>query len=424
MGTFFSLEVLTAGEGDCLLVHWGAGRAIAVVDGGPAKTFETTLRPRLDQIRRNRALDTLELDLVMVSHVDNDHIVGIRKLFQELRRDETSARPKIERPFLAKRLWHNAFSDILGTQFDDYYKPTTTAALTAAVSQGSARDFAAAGLDGIAGGERHDLALVLAGHADGRTLRDDYKLLFDAGCIQRLNAPFSRDGEPSPLMLTSASTETKISDLTLLVTGPSEAELRKLQTDFEKFLVDKGLGVPAALMAAAGQQDSSPTNLSSVVCLLEFGGRTVLLTGDALGRRILNGLRQAKLLKDGPLHVNVLKVPHHGSARNVDEEFFAAITADTYVFSADGKHGNPDRETIEWLVGSRDKHDEYRLVFTYPLVRIDEVRRKIHEGKEKVWDADRHGLEALIATYQADGFAFSCSAGPTVIDLGDERLTD
>ena len=270
----------------------------------------------------------------------------------------------------------------------------------------------------------HDLALVLAGHAEGRTLRDDYKLLFDAGRIQRLNMPFTQNGQPSPLMLTPKLTRTKISDLTFLVTGPGEAELRKLQADFEKFLVDKGLGVPAALVAAAGQQDSSPTNLSSVVCLLEFGGKTILLTGDALGRRILDGLRKAKLLGDEPLHVDVLKVPHHGSARNVDKDFFAAITADTYVFSADGKHGNPDRDTIEWLVGSRGKHDEYELVFTYPLAQIDEVRKKIHERKGGDWDPDRHGLEALTAAYRADGFVFSCSTGRKVINLGDEKLID
>jgi beta-lactamase superfamily II metal-dependent hydrolase len=424
MTTFFSLEVLPAGEGDCLLIHWGPKRSVAVVDGGPAKTFESTLAPRLDQIRKNRKVDTLELDLVMVSHVDNDHIIGIRKLFQELRNDQNAARAENDRRFRVNRLWHNAFTDILGEKFDSYYTPKTTAALTAAVSQGAAKDLAEAGLGGIPDEDQYHLALVLAGHAEGRTLRDDYKLLFDAGRIQRLNMPFVQDGNPSPLMLTPSPTQTKISDLTLLVTGPSESELTKLRVDFEKFLVEKHLAVPAALVAAASEQDSSPTNLSSVVCLLEFAGKKILLTGDALGERILDGLHKAKLLERGPFHVDVLKVPHHGSARNVNKDFFKKVTADRYVFSADGKHGNPDRETLEWLVGSRGKKDEYEIVFTYPVKQIDEIRKKIHERKHQDWDADRHGLEALIGAYTAEGYAFSFSDGRKVIDLGTEKLTD
>ena len=46
----------------------------------------------------------------------------------------------------------------------------------------------------------------------------------------------------------------------------------------------------------------------------------------------------------GTMHVDLLKVPHHGSANNLDDDFFERITADHYVFSGDGEHGNPERE--------------------------------------------------------------------------------
>ena len=55
------------------------------------------------------------------------------------------------------------------------------------------------------------------------------------------------------------------------------------------------------------------------------------------------------------MHVDILKVPHHGSSNNLDNDFFERITADHYVMSGDGEHGNPERESIEMLFKARGK---------------------------------------------------------------------
>ena len=44
---------------------------------------------------------------------------------------------------------------------------------------------------------------------------------------------------------------------------------------------------------------------------------------------------------EGRLHVDILKVPHHGSERNISETFFDIVTADVYVISANGRDDNP-----------------------------------------------------------------------------------
>jgi beta-lactamase superfamily II metal-dependent hydrolase len=76
-----------------------------------------------------------------------------------------------------------------------------------------------------------------------------------------------------------------------------------------------------------------------------------LLTGDGRGDHLLQGLERAGLLSpEGTLHVDLLKVPHHGSDRNVTKEFFETVTADIYVVSANGKHDNPDLITLKWMV--------------------------------------------------------------------------
>jgi beta-lactamase superfamily II metal-dependent hydrolase len=51
--------------------------------------------------------------------------------------------------------------------------------------------------------------------------------------------------------------------------------------------------------------------------------------------------------------VDLLKVPHHGSDRNVTEGFFRQVTADHYVISADGRHDNPDPKMLAMLTNAR-----------------------------------------------------------------------
>jgi hypothetical protein len=61
--------------------------------------------------------------------------------------------------------------------------------------------------------------------------------------------------------------------------------------------------------------------------------------GDALGDHILDGLEKGGHLVDGKMHLDVLKLPHHGSERNITPTFFKNITADVYLASANGRTG-------------------------------------------------------------------------------------
>ena len=100
---------------------------------------------------------------------------------------------------------------------------------------------------------------------------------------------------------------------------------------------------PSEVLAA--YVDKSVPNLSSLVLLAEVGDKRMLLTGDARGDKILEGLQVAGLMKKGgTIEIDLLKVPHHGSSNNLDDDFFTRIIARHYVFSGDGEHGNPERE--------------------------------------------------------------------------------
>ena len=83
--------------------------------------------------------------------------------------------------------------------------------------------------------------------------------------------------------------------------------------------------------------------------LVEQAGKRLLLTGDARGDDIVEGLREAALLDNGSIHLDLLKLPHHGSDRNVETEFFRQVRADHYVISGNGKHDNPEIATLEMI---------------------------------------------------------------------------
>ncbi len=88
----FSLEVMQAKKGDCLILHYGDKTPrFILVDGGPAGVYAQSLRPRLDELRAGPCNNgTVLLDLLIVTHIDDDHIRGVLDLMDRLRDGVTS----------------------------------------------------------------------------------------------------------------------------------------------------------------------------------------------------------------------------------------------------------------------------------------------------------------------------------------------
>lgn len=413
----FTLEVLPAQEGDCLLLHYGtkAKPKLAVIDGGPGTVYDDTLEPRLRELLAKRGTPTLVLDWVMVSHVDNDHVVGIRKLFRDIENGHV--------PFQPRRLWHNTFNDIVGDERGAYFK--TLASMVTASANGASLD-ASVTKDLLAARKKkypeetaddaarttREIAAVLAGQADGRALRNSYEVIRAAnpGALSKLNSPFNA-------LISDASKPAKLDELSVRILGPTQEQIKALAEAFDAYLTERHLTA-----ALAAYVDDSVTNLSSLVCLVTSGKKKLLLTGDARGDFIVAALKKAKL---APLKVDVFKVPHHGSVRNAAKDLFENVVADTYVFSGNGDYGNPDRETLEFLFDSRPAKDRYDVVFTYGIDEIDSERRKVwgkaKANKGKTWPKATEAIATLLAERKAAGFAFRVVEGaPVKIELGEK----
>ncbi len=377
---FFTLDVRRARKGDCLILHYGSknDQGLILIDGGPSGVYKPYLKPRLEEIRNARrlALDAaLSLDLLMVSHIDDDHIKGVLELTKELLDARAAQQPL---SLKIRGVWHNAFDDLIGNKAKELTAAFTAQFGTASLSGDGAE------LEGL----YPDTAKVLASVNQGFRLRDDARAL-----NLRINPQFQ-----GKLVIAKANAK-KVDmgkGLKFTVIGPMHDELLALQKQHDEFL-RKNETEKTGAGALAAFSDKSMANLSSLVVLAEVGKKRMLLTGDARGDKILQGLELVGLLKDdgkSKIHVDVLKGPHHGSNRNVEPIFFRRITADHYIFSGNGEHGNPERETLQMLLDERGDKD-YTIHLTYPIDEIDVERKKECKKKGKPWSPKKQSLAAF-----------------------------
>lgn len=341
----FTLDAVQAKYGDALILRHGkpGSPGLIVIDGGPPGVYGTErapgpLRRKLMALKEELSpAKPLPIQLLMVSHIDADHIAGVLELTSELVSCDKDGNPL---PYHIQGLWHNSFSDLLEDAADELFRTV----------EGKVKSVAADQAPATKGLPKHEAAVV-ASVPQGRQLRVDAKAL---------SIPVNATKPLKGLVAAPDSGALKMNmgdGLTFTVLGPKVGQLENLRKTWKaQIKALKDAGKLDESHAAAFGDDKSVYNLSSIIVLAESGGKTMLLTGDAHCDHILGGLVSCGKIKAGePLHVDLLKLPHHGSMRNITQAFFEQITADHYVISANGRDDNPDLATIEALTRARDK---------------------------------------------------------------------
>jgi hypothetical protein len=335
------LRVVQAEFGDCLILEYGTRRQPRywLIDGGPSGTYAKALKGELAAIHAAGGC----LERVVLSHVDNDHIIGLLELFAEVAATREAGLPD---PIAVGGLWHNRFTATLGSS-------PLAAEIETTFSQPSFSSgllpFASEVVFGIREGHQLSLAQQELGYP--------------------LNPEFG--GE----LILAGSPPLSVGGMKVWVIGPSQANLQRLEKDWRAWLKKAGERGPYADEAERDKIDRSVPNLSSIMFLAQAGSRRILLTGDGTGDDVITGLQATGLLQPGQrFAVDILKLPHHGSARNASPRFFETVTARTYLISANGRYNNPDLATLIWLVeaGSRQNR-KVVLVATNPTEATDQL---------------------------------------------------
>lgn len=359
------LRIFQAEHGDCLLLQ-SEGHNI-LCDGGLAKSMRNHVRqPLANLVAENGG----ELDAIYISHIDQDHIQGVQQLLEDAitwkvyhhhatSGDTSVNKPRIPEPPSIAAMWHNSFRDQVGDNV------------------GEIGDLLAAAVP------------VLNGTGMAELMHEAHELTNIASSIPQalkvsryakpdlLNIPVNvLPGESGPgglLMRDGAPKVFEFGSMTFTLIGPSKKALTDLRKGWNNWLqTDKGVDGVAKVKRgireqldrfSSGQLEGSPfdlfswngirsfegvstPNIASLVFMVEEEGKTLLLTGDAQQDKLLEDLEASGFLDDGHCHLNVLKIQHHGSEHNTDDNFAKRVSADHYVFCGDGSNGNPEPQVL------------------------------------------------------------------------------
>lgn len=91
--------------------------------------------------------------------------------------------------------------------------------------------------------------------------------------------------------------------------------------------------------------DRSKTNRQSSILVAHLNGHDVLLPGDAVPSKLLAALKLYG--KDSPICFDLVKMPHHGSYKNITEAIIGKIECMNYMITTDGtEFFHPNKKTI------------------------------------------------------------------------------
>jgi hypothetical protein len=326
-----SLTMLPARQGDALWIRWGDPDQPQqlLIDMG-TEEVGTQLRERLLALPPSAR----RFELMVVTHVDRDHIGGVLTCLAE-----ADPIPGL----VLGDVWFNGYPHLMGGSVRTILEPM-----------------------GPAQGER--LAVWLRQHS--------WNSAFNGG-------PVKREPGQDPTAVDLAG------GLRLTVLGPTPERLRELEpvwkdevaealrkgtlTTVSPGLEPMGSKAPPELETAEDlaelaerrtAQDNSEANGSSIALLLQYGGRSVLLAGDAFADDLVSGIQA--VAGDGRLALDAFKLPHHCSQSNVTKDLVDAVDCSLWLVSTDGaQFRHPDPTALARIIRHSASRPP-RLAFNVP----------------------------------------------------------
>ena len=347
-----SVEMLPAGDGDGLWIEWGPNgdRHRMIIDGGRSSQVEP-LRSRLEAL----PLDDNRIDLLVITHIDADHIgAPIALLLDPV--------PGI------------VFDDVW---FNDYHQlgPSSRGAI-----QGE-------DLGALLGYRKMDWNKAFGGAA---VVVDDQSKPPQRLLPGGLNLVLLSPTRPKLQNLAKKWAKSLGPDKE---PGDREAALKRL----EKRLKDPE--EPEEREATRGAKprwgkDASEANGSSIAFVAEYEDQRWLFAGDAHTDVLIDGLSGYCAGNGERVRLDGFKISHHGSMNNISPELLDKIDCDRFLISTNGGHDLPDQECIQLIV---DKVKTPQLEFNYRTRFTQDWERA--EGVTATYLYDENGARTTASQF-------------------------
>lgn len=358
-----TLEIIKAFEGDCFFLSFTfENRSFnMMIDSGPSKCWNGELRAFLDNLNSIGK----RIDVLLITHIDSDHIGGALKLFAEEKYSK-----------MVDEVWYNGLPQITNAVSSSTSATEERAFLhlqsmhyyNAEEPNGPISVKQAQSLSNLLRAKHIPVNIPANGSAitsltNTVHLSDDFRIDFLL---------------PKPIRLQELKTKFKVELYKVgscdnFSTTPS-AELAFEYTMLDEnpqsdFVVPISQNIPNIMRLqewafSESNADKSKTNASSVAICINFYGKKLLFLGDANSEDICDALADWSAGTNQELFFDVVKLPHHGASGN-NLDMLNLLDAHLFLLSTDGaKFSHPSKETVAKIV-SRPTDTTRHLVFNY-----------------------------------------------------------
>lgn len=297
-------KVLKAFHGDSIIIFTYDGNGTPynlIIDGGTAKTFDTVLKNELKVLPK--------IDLLVLTHIDSDHIKGLIKFIKNENYNSNQVH----------KYWFNS-------------KNVKFIPSGVNISYGQAKDF-----EQLLVSKKVELNRLHEGIINNK------KIELATGIVAEILSPTQdildklyQNWEELKMHVEPTIKDVNISKV--VQSQISRGELRDLA--LQRFKPEKSLMLDIF-------------NSSSIAFILTTFDLKILLLGDARPEILVAELQRLQYSVSNKLKVDYVKVSHHGSINNTTIELLDLIDCDRFIISTNGgtgKHRFPDREVIARII--------------------------------------------------------------------------
>ncbi|MDF2188320.1 hypothetical protein [Paraflavitalea sp. CAU 1676] len=307
----FNIHFLPARYGDCIWIEYGNERELKniLIDGGTSGT-----KVDISGFIETLPLGKRHFELIVVTHVDRDHIEGILALLE----NDTLG-------FTISDFWFNGWAQLQEKDESEQFGPDQGERLSAALIKHK-----------IPWNEAFSNAAAFADEADALlTVKLELGLEITILSpywkhLQKLRPVWEREVRKNGLQPGYGLIDPEIDNEEMESFGPPASP------DVEK------------LNSTKFEEDRGEANGSSIAFIATYNKKSVLLCGDAFPSTVKQSLDR---IYKNQAPFELVKLSHHGSKKNTSPDLIEKLLCNKFVISTNGSnYGHPNPEAVAWVI--------------------------------------------------------------------------
>ncbi|MCF6129326.1 MBL fold metallo-hydrolase [Flavobacterium sp. AS60] len=325
-----TIRFLKAFKGDSILITYEDSKSRKrniLIDGGTGPTYYESKSRKKGEL--NDVIDLIKeidekIDLLILTHIDDDHIGGILKWFSTDK----------EAHELITNIWFNS-----GKTIANYFESE----------------------------ENNELEI------DSEIFGDNYTGIGQSKTFET----YIEDNNIWEKKIILKGCKVEIDNIQIEILSPTKEKLYKLLKEFKRPKHDyfSSAGDSDWNIALSElindekrndfsfDEDKSVANGSSIAFILTYEERKFIFLADSHPSVIIEALNDLGYSKENPIISELLKISHHASSRNTNRELLEIIETKNYVISSDGTcDGLPNKRTISRIT---TQNSEANIYFNY-----------------------------------------------------------